>query len=135
MTEKITYICDTCEKPVTGDAGWIEVNYGDIQRAQDALRERAEREREEVEAYDGLPPGKSFAERLAEPDIPLAPWHVYHSGCDPQRSGGYGFGIKGADTYRGLLDWTLHIAAKGWLDETNWSEFIQKHALPRNGAA
>ena len=38
---------------------------------------------------------------------------------------GYFFEAKRINTRAKALDWTLHLLEKGWLQNTNWNEFLR----------
>lgn len=126
MTEKLTHICDICEKPVTAGTGYIEVSYEDITRYREAMS-----------IWKAQNPGPTF-NGGAIFDLPEpAQWHTWHQSCDPKPDNElvYYMNVERVGTHVDLLHWTSHLTeSKRWLDETDWSEFIQKHALPRNGA-
>lgn len=64
-------------------------------------------------------------------------WQVHCDACNPHTDPGtgtacegcYWFGVERCATWAQLVDWTAHLAEKGWvLEATNWMEFIRAAA-------
>jgi hypothetical protein len=117
-TDILTLLCDVCKQPVTIGQGYICV---DDRAATQLLRETQEEERRQPSAGRGirLTPMSEVAARVL-------PWHIYHFTCDPDLGRGYWLDLPSANTYKGLLARSAHLAGKNWFPYTDWGAFVYK---------
>lgn len=130
VVASIVWICAECGEPIENESGYIELPNSERRRYK---IEQAEweathpRHNEPFAVYSG-------GDLLSMPDD--CKWHAIHRACDPDPDGGgYWFDIERARTQLQVLDWTLHLMEKSWIDETNWTEFVRRNIRKVNGAA
>lgn len=59
-------------------------------------------------------------------------WQVVHATCDPHpESDGYWIPVERVDSVAAVLDWTLHLHGKGFLDSTNWDSLVRDRVLTK----
>lgn len=130
----LIWLCDVCERQVLGTDGYIHLDTAATWRVKMA-RAEAKRQREATakdEGHSGFVV-VSVAELLDGPDD--VQWEVHHRACDPDpdRDADYWFTVDRAATVSHLLDWTLHLSEKRWIEHTNWTRFV-RGALATNNA-
>lgn len=128
---ELTWLCETCRKPVTGENGYIHVRRSEVDTVERAWQEwearRVARLSEQERRFNALQ-GESLAEML---DLPGdAPWRVHHGKCDPYPDeDDYWFYVNRAKTHAHLLSWTGHfMETKSWIKYTDWDTFIRRVA-------
>ncbi|MDO5681236.1 MAG: hypothetical protein Q4G46_00205 [Propionibacteriaceae bacterium] len=111
----VTWICDSCSRPIADGDGYVQVLYDDKRRY-----------RQERKAWDAAHLGRirCAADLLALPEP--AKWHALHTDCDPSPGTGYGFGVERIRTYRDALEWTVHLMGKVWLQDTDWDYLLER---------
>lgn len=118
-TNTLTWVCNTCHRPVADDAGYIHIDMRAVNRAQQASRQWNQNLTDRG-AWQPVNLGTLMA--LPGP----AHWLIHHSTCDPEPdSPDYHFTVDRAHTHAQLLAWTAHLMGKTWLEHTDWSELIR----------
>lgn len=128
----LVWLCAICEEPIEDGSGYVEM--------PNTERRRFFHQQQEFDAkYPPNPSTLTFGRvwtggQLFEMPEP-AQWWALHRTCDenPEDSG-YWFDIARTRTVSQLLDWTLHLMEKNWIDETDWTHFVRT-VLLRNQMA
>lgn len=130
-SEELVWKCVECGQPIPDGGGYIEV---DVNAAIETIEARGRREAElRSRRPDGLLV-MSGGDLLGWPDDES--WHAIHRACDTDPvSSPYWFDVDRARTLLQVLDWTLHLSEKSWLDGTNWSAFVYRAVTGLRGAA
>lgn len=128
MTERRTMItakssslifeCVACNKPVTGDAGWLHVDLSETRRVELAVADWNEQNPGPVRS------GAALVLDYPEP----AQWQVHHAECDPDGEDHdcYWFYVGRCNTWPKLVNWTAHLMGKSWFEHTNWRELLER---------
>ncbi|WP_284762820.1 hypothetical protein [Arthrobacter sp. efr-133-R2A-63] len=120
-TRKHVWTCHYCKKSIRDGAGYVDVPGADVYRL-----EKAEQTWREDHPYGG-----TLKELLGLPNP--AAWVATHTKCDPHpEKGSYRFDVAEARTTEDILDWTLHLMDKTWMEFTDWTDFIRNH-MAENG--
>lgn len=60
-------------------------------------------------------------------------WHTTHNECAPKMpSWAYAIPVHRINAWPAFLHWTAHLMDKGWLDATDWAEFIHRTVNPHH---
>lgn len=110
--------CAVCNEPIADKAGYVHVSNRDV-NTHEEWRQQYEAERRELGSWVPI----DLKALFEAPD--RAKWVAHHRGCDPDpHSSDYWFGVERARTAVQLLDWSLHLSEKCWLEDTDWTSFI-----------
>ncbi len=122
MSTGIEWRCDRCDEPVADGEGAIFVWDQDVNARKVAYEEWVKTQ----------PRGW----RVNISSCPsLAAWQTLHHDCDFYGRSSYWFDVARARTLEQVLDWTLHLAAKGWvIEHTDWIQFVRRHVPSTNWA-
>jgi hypothetical protein len=111
---ELVWICETCSEPIANGAGWVHIDYRDINRAEKDLPPESTGFRVDLGAWMDWKP---------------AHWQVHHKACDPDMDApDYVIDVDRARTHAKLLNWTAHLMGKTWLGNTDWQKLIQRQA-------
>lgn len=114
MEPQLDWTCDECAG--SSQATWVILS--------DVQMERAMGLESKVLSRDQSQP-ISLAD-LMKLDLDPGMWSAMcpkHTEVFPES--GYFFETSRIDTIPKALDWTLHLLEKGWLQHTNWDEFLR----------
>lgn len=129
MSRQVSWSCDVCGRPVGDGAGYLFVDrvklseFGDRMESWEAKQAAVRASRSGgglVVAY--------AVDFLSMPD--RVPWQTVHAACDPNpESEDYWIPVERVDSVAAVLDWTLHLHGKGFLESTNWESVIRERVL------
>lgn len=120
----IIWTCDVCGRTITAGTGYIELDTRKVHAYEQDVK--AWREKHTPSGWE--PIGGDVL--LTFPEAPR--WAVFHGKCDPDpEHSGYWFAVERADTAAKVLDWTLHLAEKPYVENSNWTSFIRERVLPQ----
>jgi len=102
--------CGDCREPIA--TGVLHVRYAEIAPVEKAWRDFNERESGSLDVA-GLV-------RLPGP----ATWHVQCNSC-AACDGCYDIEISDVLTWPGLMEWTVHLSEKSWLEHTSWFNLMR----------
>jgi len=138
MGNELDHVCEGCGQPVRDGTGYVHVDKSAVYKRRDRVREIENRaERREASACASFEDSGSLKTRVfTGSDLMSYPsairWRTHHAECDSDvDSNDYWISIDRIRTHTHLLRWTAHLMGKGWVRDTNWSEFIQHH-LPES---
>ena len=114
--------CEVCDFVVTKD-GYLIVYGDELREAEKSWREYESRRQRDRAASNSSWEVVPLGEML---ELGEAKWHVLHAACDPRPDrGDYALHIERPLTALDLLDHTLHLIGKVWIDATNWHRFVR----------
>ncbi|WP_094359955.1 GIY-YIG nuclease family protein [Mycobacterium marinum] len=125
----ITYNCDACQTPIADNSGYIHVSMEEVDAYPEAIS--AWESAHTIHGVQGsLGPVISGLGLFSMPSP--ARWCTHHHSCDPYPEiDCYWFGVERARTHEELLSWTGHLLGKGWIQNTDWDDFIRGYISPR----
>lgn len=127
----LVWSCDVCGRRVAGGAGYLFVDRVQLAEHEDrmAVWEAEQAAKRASRADGGL--ALMFASDFASMPNQV-PWRVAHAKCDPHpESEDYWVPVERVDSVRKVLDWTLHLHGKGFLDSTNWVSVVRGRVLTK----
>ncbi|NHC21867.1 hypothetical protein G6553_01590 [Nocardioides sp. IC4_145] len=113
--EEIKWDCAACGFEIADRDGWVHVRMSEVMVQEGAVRAWHEK-------YPG--PSHSLSEISEFPDP--VPWNALHEVCDPTGGEPYAIGVEDLRTAWDLIEWTVQLLEKTWLDATNWREVLRR---------
>jgi predicted GIY-YIG superfamily endonuclease len=115
--------CEDCGALLADDDGVLHINQLELREREDAYRQYERRQ----DARGSWAP-VDFGDLLSLPDE--ATWRVQCDNC-AQCEFCYDIDIGRALTWPELMDWTVHLSEKSWIEYTNWFALMRSVAHGR----
>ena len=114
---EVIWMCHHCSK--IASEGWVWLRGAEMNKAYEAMQASTELNERTGGVY-------SLSELMKLPDG--GKWSVTCSDCyeeDMERMNDYDISIDRISNVQDVLDWTLHLMNKNWLEYTNWGDFVR----------
>ena len=114
---EVLWMCDHCNR--IASEGWVWLPGAEADKAYESMVAH-----HKLRKNSG--PWISAADLMRLPDG--GSWSVTCSDCykdDMERLNDYNISIDRISNVQDVLDWTLHLMHKNWLEYTNWERFVR----------
>ncbi|MGW2371716.1 hypothetical protein [Kitasatospora sp. NPDC001683] len=133
MDRELNIICQACKRSLgddDNDLGSLWVSPGEITVRQAAVKDWERQHLTPAADGSGLPL-VGFKTMLSRPDQVC--WHATHAACDdPEGGDAYAITSRQLRTWADLVEWTSHLMAKAWINDTNWATLLGEVAGGRS---
>lgn len=119
----LDFDCTACGETITDPRRAVLTFDGlALQRADAA---RIEYRRNHPEPAPGeLPPRVDLSTLLTDNYPEPVPWRAFHTACVPEAFS-YHVPLNDLSSWESVIDWTAHVADKGWMTDTDWSTVLR----------